>query len=432
MSNDIFTDDVKFEAYWWEAAPRFQETPPDLPERTDVAVVGSGYSGLSAALTCARGGRHVTVFESGDVGQGASSRNGGMCGTGLKVGFTDLAAKIGLKDAVAFYRDGQVALDYLEHLIESEQIHCHFSRMGHFSGAHVPSHYEGMARDSEALNKHLGVESTMIPRAEQHKEIGTDRYYGGIVAPREAGLHPALYHQGLLERVRATDTLVAGNTPVTNISRDGDDFTITTPRGRVVARNVVIATNGYTDRAAGWFRRRLVPIGTYMIATEPVAPEVMARLAPTMRMLSDSKNILYYFRPSPDGTRILFGGRAAFANNDQRVTGARLRRFMLSVWPELADLKITHSWAGNVAFTLDKLPHVGVQDGMHYAIGYCGSGVVKATYLGHKAAQSILGHSDAASPLMNRDFQALPLYNGTPWFLPLVAMYYNLADRFAK
>ena len=432
MLDDIFTDDVKFEAYWWEAAPRPKETPPDLPERTDVAVVGSGFSGLSAALTCARGGRHVTVFEAGDVGQGASSRNGGMCGSGLKVGFTDLTAKIGLKDAVAFYRDGEVALDYLEHLIESEQIHCHFSRMGHFSGAHVPSHYDAMARDSEALNKHLNVGSTMIPRAEQHKEIGTELYCGGIVAPREAGLHPALYHQGLLERVRATDTLVAGNTPVTNISRDGDDFIITTPRGRVVARNVVIGTNGYTDRAAGWLRRRLVPIGTYMIATEPVVPDVMARLAPTMRMLSDSKKILYYFRPSPDGTRILFGGRAAFANNDQRVTGARLRRFMLSVWPELADLKITHSWAGNVAFTLDKLPHIGVQDGMHYAIGYCGSGVVKATYLGHKAAQSILGDSDAASPLMNRDFQALPLYDGTPWFLPLVAMYYNLADRMAR
>ncbi|MFP6742988.1 MAG: FAD-dependent oxidoreductase, partial [Alphaproteobacteria bacterium] len=251
-------------------------------------------------------------------------------------------------------------------------------------------------------------------------------------APHEAGLHPALYHQGLLERVRATDTLVAGNTPVTNISRDGDVFTITTPRGRVTARNVVIATNGYTDRAAGWFRRRLVPIGTYMIATEPVAPDVMARLAPTMRMLSDSKKILYYFRPSPDGTRILFGGRAAFANNDQRVTDARLRRFMLSVWPELAELKITHSWAGNVAFTLDKLPHIGVQDGMHYAIGYCGSGVVKSTYFGHKAAQSILGDSDAASPLMNRDFQALPLYDGTPWFLPLVALYYNLIDRMAR
>lgn len=432
MAADIFTDDVKFEPYWWDAAPRPKETPPELPARTDVAVVGSGYSGLSAALTLARGGRDVTVFEAGDVGQGASSRNGGMCGGSLKVGFTDLAAKLGHKAAVAYYRDGQTSLDYLEQLIESEQINCHFSRMGRFTGAHVPSHYESLARNAEALGKHVGVEFAMVPKAEQHREIGTDIYHGGVVYPRDGGLHPALYHQGLLERVRGAHALVAGNTPVTHISRDGDHFTITTPRGRMTARNVVIATNGYTDRAQGWFRRRLVPVGSFIIATEPIAADVMARLAPTLRMLTDTKKILYYFRPSPDGTRILFGGRAAFANNDQRVTGARLRQFMLGVWPELADVKITHSWTGNVAFTLDKLPHIGVQDGMHYAIGYCGSGVVKATYFGHKAGQAILGHKDAASPLMNRAFEALPLYDGTPWFLPLVALYYSLTDRFAR
>ena len=176
----------------------------------------------------------------------------------------------------------------------------------------------------------------------------------------------------------------------------------------------------------------LVRVGSFIIATEPIAADVMARLAPTLRMLTDTKKILYYFRPSPDGTRILFGGRAAFANNDQRVTGARLRQFLLGVWPELADVKITHRRTGNVAFTLDKLPHIGVQDGMHYAIGYCGSGVVKATYFGHKAGQAILGHKDAASPLMNRAFEALPLYDGTPWFLPLVALYYSLPERFAR
>ena len=370
-------------------------------------MVGSGYSGLTAALTCARGGRDVVVLESGDPGQGASSRNGGMCGGAFKLGFHELSEKLGLADAAAIYREGKIALDYLEHLIESEQINCHFSRMGRFTGAHAPSHYEAMAHNAEALAKHAGIESYMVPKAEQHREIGSDVYYGGVVYPRDGGLHPALYHQGLLDRVRGAGALVAANTPVSDITRDGPGFTVTTPRGRIQARDVVVATNGYTGRSTPWLRRRLIPVGSFIIATEPIAPEVMKRLAPTGRMLTDSKKILYYFRPSPDGKRILFGGRAAFANSDQRVTGARLRKFMLGVWPELADVKITHSWTGNVAFTLDKLPHGGVQDGMHYAIGYCGSGVVKATYLGHKTGQAILGDPDAATPLSNRTFPGL-------------------------
>ena len=304
--------------------------------------------------------------------------------------------------------------------------------MGRFSGAHAPGHYEAMTRDTEALRRHVGVKIDMVPKAEQRRDIGSGVYHGGHLIHRDGGLHPALYHQGLLARAEAAGVAVAGHTPVTGIVRENGGFMVTTARGRIAARDVVVATNGYTGKVTPWFRRRLVPVGSFMIATEPLEAEVMARLMPRGRMLTDSKRILYYFRPSPDGARILFGGRAAIANDDRRVTGTRLHRFMTGVFPELADVKITHSWSGNVAFSFDKLPHAGVNDGMHYALGYCGSGVVKATYLGHKTAQAVLGEAGARTPLTDRAFPTLPLYGGTPWFLPAVAVYYHLRDRFAR
>ncbi|MFQ5958803.1 MAG: NAD(P)/FAD-dependent oxidoreductase [Alphaproteobacteria bacterium] len=433
MASPIFSDDLKLQPYWWEAAPRPKLPPAELPGRADVAIVGSGFSGLSAALTLARAGRSVVVFEAGDPGFGASSRNGGMCGGAFKIAFSDLSARLGVERAVAIYNDGQAALDYLAQLIEREQIHCHFARMGRFVGAHAPSHYESMARETELLRKHVRLEADMVPRSEQRAEIGSDIYHGGRLIHRDGGLHPALYHQGLLERATAAGAAIAANAPVTGIRGGNGGFTVTSDRGRITARDVIVATNGYTGRTTPWLRRRLVPVGSFMIATEPLGAEVMGRLLPKGRMLADSKKILYYFRPSPDGRRILFGGRTAYGttSEDLRATGATLHRFMTGVFPELAGAQITHSWSGNVAFTFDRMPHGGVHDGIHYAIGYCGSGVVKATWFGHQTARRILGQA-VETPLFDADFPTLPLYGGTPWFLPLVSMYYQLQDRFAR
>ncbi len=427
------TADTKLEPYWWEAAPRPEIAPRDVPAppaKVDVAVVGSGYSGLSAALTLIRAGRSVVVLESGAPGEGASSRNGGMCGGAFKISLSRMIARMGRAAAVAIWRDGQRALDYTAELIEREGIACHFARVGRFAGAHSPGAYEAMAREIELLRREIGIEADMIPRAEQHAEIGSDAYFGGRVFHRDGGLHPALYHQGLLERAEAAGVAVRAHTPVTGIARESGGFAVATPRGAIAARDVIVATNGYTGRVTPALRRRLVPVGSFMIATEPLAPETMARLMPKGRMLTDSKRVLYYFRPSPDGARILFGGRAAFRQGgDLRATGTMLHRFMVGVYPELADLRVTHSWTGNVAFTFDRLPHAGLRDGIHYALGYCGSGVVKGTWLGHQAAQHVLDPAKVETPLFDRRFPALPLYEGRPWFLPLVGAWFHLRDR---
>ena len=436
MNARVITADTKLEPYWWEAAPRSGIAPdevPATPAKADVVIVGSGYSGLSAALTLARAGRSVVVLEAGAPGEGASSRNGGLCGGAFKVPLSKMIARMGRAPAVAIWRDGERALDYTAELIDREGIACHFARMGRFSGAHSPHAYEAMARETEVLRREIGLEADMVPRAEQHAEIGSDAYFGGRILHRDGGLHPALYHQGLLDRALAAGVAVLAHTPATGITRTNGGFAVATPRGTIAARDVIVATNGYTGSVTPALRRRLVPVGSFMIATEPLAPAIMARLMPKGRILTDSKRMLYYFRPSPDGARILFGGRASFRqDNDLRVTGAMLHRFMVGVYPELVDLRVTHSWTGNVAFTFDRLPHAGVRDGVHYALGYCGSGVVKGTWLGHQAALHVLDPAKVETPLFDRRFPPLPLYWGRPWFLPFVGAWYHLRDRLGR
>ena len=434
MVHPLFADDHKLEAYWLDQAP-----PPDLPEpvqpkSADVAVVGSGYTGLSAALTVAREGRSVIVFDAEDAGWGCSSRNGGQCGAGLKPGLDGLTRRYGKSRAKAMYGDAMASLEYLVDFIEREQIECDLIRPGRFVGAHTPGKYDEMAHGFEMLNRELGIECYAVPKAEQHGEIGSDLYHGGVVIANHAAVHPARYHRGLLERALSAGVEIAAHTPVTRIERTQTGFEVTTPRGVTAARDVVVATNGYTNTSAilPGFARRVIPIGSYMIATEPLAPGLIDRLMPKNRVLNDTRRVVLYWRATPDRTRIVFGGRVALAETDPLVSGPRLHAVMSGIHPELADVKISHSWMGFVAYTFDKLPHLGVRDGMHYAMGYCGSGVAMGSYLGHKAGLKVLGDADGATAFDDLPLQTRPFYGGKPWFLAGAVAYYRMRDRLAR
>ncbi|MCB2102356.1 MAG: FAD-binding oxidoreductase, partial [Rhodobacterales bacterium] len=252
-------------------------------------------------------------------------------------------------------------------------------------------------------------------------------FHGGEVVVDFGGLHPALYTLGLLDRARAAGALVAGGTPVTGIRSDGDGFTVATAAGAVRARDVIVATNGYSGPATPWMRRRVIPIGSQLIATEPLAPEVMARVMPKGRMMGDTRKLHHYFRPSPDGRRMVFGGRVT--RSGLRATAQQLHGRMVGMFPQLDGVRVTHTWAGKVAFTFDTLPHIGVHGGVHYAMGYCGTGVAMATYLGHKAARRVLGAADAATAFDGLAFPTRPLYTGHPWFLPAALAVLGLRDR---
>ena len=425
----VFAADYKNSPYWWEAAPRPRLAESSLPAQADVAIVGSGYTGLCAAVETARGGRSTVVLDAEDAGWGCSTRNGGQVSTSFKPSFEELAALHGAERALAILKEGHTALDWIDHFIAAEKIDCGFVRVGRFHAAHNPAQYDALARRLQNQPKGLEVECHMVPRAEQRSELGSDVYFGGAVFPRHASLDPALYHQGLLDRAMAAGAAVHPRTPVSGIDGAPGSFRLTTPRGVVQAREVIVATNGYTGGLTPWLRRRVIPIGSYIIATEALPPERMKVLMPKNRVVSDTRKLVYYYRASPDQRRILFGGRVAYKETDPKVSAPRLQHELARLFPELKETKVSHSWMGFVAYTFDTMPHIGKRDGLHYAMGYCGSGVSLASYFGMRLGRQVLGLRDGATPLDGLGFPGRPYYWGNPWFLAPAIRYYRWHDQ---
>lgn len=425
----IYADDFKTDPYWWDAAPPDVEGDMPPPARVDVAVVGSGYTGLSTALELARAGRDVVVLEAQRFGEGASTRNGGMLSGGVNVGKGgDVERLYGGNRVTAMLEEASESFAHLEALIDREGINCHFKKTGRFVGAHTPAAYRAQADRLTMLNSAADAGARMVPRDRQHEEIATDFYHGGMVVERAGGLHPALYHKGLRAACRTAGVKLAAHTMVHGIEGTDGDLAVRTSRGVVRARQVVLGTNGYTGAATPWHRRRVVPVASYIIATEPLGKDRVKALFPTLKVIADTKRVLFYFRPSPDGTRVVFGGRASFRSRTALETAPVLYRYMLGVFPQLEGVRITHAWNGNVAFTFDRVPHMGDRDGVHYALGCNGSGVVMMSHLGHRIALKILGKTNRPSAFDNLPFETRPFYHGHPWFLPAVGAWYQIRD----
>lgn len=429
MAPTLFTPDHKLSPYWWDHVPRPALSGVSLPTRTDVLVVGSGYTGLHAALQTARGGRETVVVDAEDAGWGCSTRNGGQISTSIKPGYALLAKRYGDERARAILMEGRQSLDWIARFVADERIDCDFARVGRFHAAHNAVQFGKLAHAVEHPIPGLEVEADVVPRAEQHRELGTDAYWGGVVYRRHASVDPARYHQGLLERVQAAGAAVLARCPVTGIEKDGGGFRVVTARGVVQARDVVIATNGYTGTLTPWLRRRVIPIGSYIIATEPLSEAQMARLMPKNRIVSDTRKVVFYYRASPDRRRILFGGRVSTDETDPRVSGPLLHADLAKLFPELQGTRISHSWCGFVAYTFDELMHLGRHDGLHYAMGYCGSGVGMGSYLGMRLGQQVLGLPEGRTAFDGLAFQTRPLYTGNPWFLAPSIRYYRWRDR---
>jgi glycine/D-amino acid oxidase-like deaminating enzyme len=429
MARDIFTPGFKTEPYWLDNMTPADTGTPDFPASVDVLVVGAGYTGLSAAIETARGGRSTLVIDAEQAGWGCSSRNGGQISTSIKPSYDDLCRRYGKERGTAVAREGHEALTWIEAFVAREAIDCDFAVVGRFHAAHNAKQFEALAASIGKRPTGLEIPAEVVPRSEQHRELGTDAYWGGVVYPKHASLQPAKFHKGLVERTLAAGAVIVPFCPATRIERSGKSFTVSTGRGTVEARDVVIATNGYTGTVTPWQRRRVIPIGSYVIATEPIAPEVMDRLMPGQRIISDTRKVVYYYRPSPDRTRIVFGGRVSAGETDPTISGPRLHADLVALFPELRDVRVSHTWAGLVAFTFDTLAHTGVHDGMHYAMGYCGSGVSMAGYLGMRTGQKVLGLKEGRTGFDDVGFRTRPFYTGKPWFLSASVAYYRWRDR---
>lgn len=431
MQRSNASSPFKTDPYWWVAAPREPEPPEQepVPVSVDVAIVGAGYAGLSAALVLARAGRSVVVLDAGPPGYGGSSRSGGMVGHGHRRSYPALKETYGQAKAVALMKEGIASLDFAADLIAREGIDARFKRMGRFRGALKAADYEAFGREADLLRREVGLEAEMIPKAEQHREIVTPAYYGGMLFPTHGGLHPAMFHLGLLAVARKAGARVIGYTPVEGIGRDGDAAIVRTARGTIRARDVIATTNGYTGKATLGLARRVVAIPSYLIATETLGENRVKSLIPNMRMLVESGDRHLYYRPSPDGTRIVLGGRAALHPIPLERSAAVLAQRLASVFPELAGVGIEHAWTGNVAFTRTDLPSIGRRDGIWYALGCNGSGVAMMPYLGAKLALKVLGKAEGATAYDEIAFKAVPFYDGTPWFRPLLTTYYRAKER---
>ncbi len=409
--------------------PTFPTTP--LSHKVDVAVIGGGFSGLSAARTLATGGASVAVLEAQTMGWGASSRNGGMVLAGMKLGVSTLIRRYGVERAKRLFALSLAAIDTVEQIVAEEKIDCDFARTGCLEVAWKPSHFAAYAGAVEEFDKYFGHKMTLIPKADLHSEIGSDLYHGGLADNISAGVNPARLVMGLARAAAAAGAQMHENTPVTRVEKvKNGEFILETNRGKLTAGQVFVGTSGYTGRATPALQKRIIPIGSYVIATAPL-PDALAReLSPRNRMVFDSKHFLYYFRLTPD-QRMLFGGRAAFlpeSADATRQSAEILRRGMLGVYPQLKDTPVDYVWGGNLDFTYDIMPHTGQLDGLHHAIGYAGHGVAFATHLGQVVARQMLGEQ-VENPLADIPFPRVPLYNGNPLLhLPVAWLYYRLLD----
>jgi glycine/D-amino acid oxidase-like deaminating enzyme len=415
--------------YWWEAAPLQETVPTPVAPAADVVIVGAGYTGLAAAITLARAGRSVLIFDRQRPGEGASTRNGGITSGNLRLGLGEMTRRFGELRAHSIFAESHAAREDLYRFVRDEGIDCDLAVTGRFSGAASPARYEALARESDLLREALDIEAYPVSRSEQHGYLGTDFYYGGSVRMDIGGLHPAKLHAGMLRLALAAGAVLHAETAVLGIRQEGDQHEVATSRGKVLARHVVTATNGYADASDPWLRRRMVPVRSRIIATAPLGDNLMQVLMPRRMMCSDTRRLHYYYRPSPDGTRILFGGRDGTIAGDPTWPVENLRKALVGIFPELARVELSHSWFGHVAMNRDMVPRIFSRDGIRYAAGYCGSGVVWARWAGRKVALQILGQDGGASALDFRPPAAVPLFRGKPWFMPAVFAWLTLRDR---
>ncbi|NUO78455.1 FAD-binding oxidoreductase [candidate division KSB1 bacterium] len=415
-------------SFWRDHFPFETQTTSALPPRCDIAIIGAGLTGLSTALHAARSGASVVVLEQERIGWGASTRNAGMALTGLKLSPEQLVKRYGRERARKFYRASLDALAFVQNLIEHENLACDFHRCGDLCVAYRRSHYQGLIASQKFMREEFEHHTELVSAAEMARELGTKVYHGGLIDPLSAGLHPAKLVAGLARCAHEAGVQMLEATPVEECHRAQKGFELKTSHGMLHAKEVVVATNGYTPAALRHLRRRIIPVGSYIIVTVPLGRALAEELLPTNRMVYDTKNFLFYFRRTPD-ERLLFGGRTSFTPMRDREAANILRADMLSVFPQLHDIEIEYAWHGNVGFTFDQMPHLGEQNGLHYAMGYGGHGVVMSVYFGYWLAQKLLGADTHAFPFFELQMPARFFYRKRPWFLPLAGAYYRVLDR---
>jgi len=422
---------MKLESYWLDTAPAFKGGAQGPVEgRADVVVIGAGFTGLSAALALARKRASVVVLEAGRVVGEASGRNGGHCNNGLPHDFGALVDRFGAQQARAFYQAYAAAVDAVEQLVREESIDCDFQRRGRLKLASKPAHFDKLARTHDVLRANVDSQVQLVPPERIGEEVGSDAFHGGLIQSTSAQMHMGRFGVGLAEAAARKGASIYESATVSAMeSLSGGSHRVSCTRGVIEARQVLVATGATQVGPFGWFRRRMAPVGSFIIVTEPLEPAVLDVLLPERRCYVTSKNIGNYFRATPDN-RLLFGGRARFAMSNPRSdqkSGYVLRTTLAQLFPELSRVRVDYCWGGLVDMTADRLPRAGEHEAMFYSMGYSGHGVQMSVRMGQIMADVMDGRADA-NPWRDLEWPAIPGHFGKPWFLPLVGAYYRLQD----
>jgi glycine/D-amino acid oxidase-like deaminating enzyme len=422
---------MKLDSYWLDTAPRFsQPAQGSLPARVDVAVVGGGFTGLSAALELAKRGVSVVVLEAGRLAAQASGRNGGHCNTGVAQDYASLSARIGRERAAEFYRAYAGAVETVRSIIADEGIDCDLRDSGKIKLAAKPQHFASLAKSYEVIRREVDADVELVPPERIRDEIASDGFFGGLVQRRGMQMHMGKFGVGLAEAAARRGARIFEDTPVTGLKPlGGNAFDVQSARGVLRADRVLIATGASVTGPLQWFRRRIAPVGSFIVATEPLGKTKLDELLPTRRSYVTTRHIGNYFRATPD-ERLLFGGRARFAMSNPRSdekSGRILQAAIAQYFPQLADVRIDYCWGGLVDMTADRLPRAGQHEGLFYSMGYSGHGVQMSVHMGRVMADVMFGAA-ARNPWRTLEWPAIPGHFGRAWFLPLVGAYYRLQD----
>jgi hypothetical protein len=430
MAQQLYAEDYAPTTVWALDATLPAGCASPLPAVADVVIVGAGYTGLSAARETAAAGRSTVVLDAGPIGGGCSSRNGGQVAFSIKPDYQTLERRYGAMRAAALYEEGAAAVGALDELVRHEGLACDWRESGCFIGAHTPRQYGALQRLADEHRRRLSAPVEVVSRARQHAEIDTDFYHGGAVFPADYSVHPIKLLNALHARAVSKGAKVYAHCEVLSFRRESHGFDVYTTQGLVKARQVLLATNGYTGALSPWHRRRVIPVGSYQIATELLEPSFVQSMIPKARNIGDTRHVVMYARPTPDGRRIVFGGRASAAEQDLTRVVPRLVGMMQQVFPQLTGVRISRAWMGFVGFTFDELPHIGSMNELFYCMGYCGQGIPLSVYYGRQVGLKMLKRAGSTTALDGLAFPTRPFYGGFPWFLPAAVHIYRLRDRF--